>query len=57
MASLSQNERASADAYFIETQNIDLFKSRLKTETDSDKRRILLLLLADEEAKLAAHRD
>ena len=40
---------------FIETQNIAHFKLLLETETHSDKRKILLQLLAEEEAKLTAH--
>ena len=37
---------------FIETQNIVHFKRLLETETHPDKRKILLQLVAEEEAKL-----
>ena len=40
---------------FIETQNIAHFKLLLETETHPDKRKILLQLLAEEEAKRTAH--
>lgn len=40
---------------FIETQNISRFKLLLETETHPDKRKILLQLLAEEEAKRIAH--
>lgn len=40
---------------FIETHNIAHFKLLLETETHPDKRKILLQLLAEEEAKRAAH--
>ena len=40
---------------FIETQNIAHFKLLLETETHPDKRKIPLQLLAEEEAKRAAH--
>ena len=40
---------------FIETQNIVHFKHLLETEIHPDKRKILLQLLAEEEAKLIAH--
>lgn len=40
---------------FIETQNITHFELLLKTETHPDKRKILLQLLAEEEAKRTAH--
>ena len=42
---------------FIETQNIVHFKRLLETETQPDKRKILLQLLAEEEAKFIAHVD
>ena len=42
---------------FIDTQNIVHFKRLLETETHPDKRKILLQLLAEEEAKLIAHVD
>ncbi|MEO8317657.1 MAG: hypothetical protein ABJA75_02865 [Bradyrhizobium sp.] len=44
----------SAQANFIETQNIARFKSLLQTEAHPDKRKILTLLLAEEEAKHTA---
>lgn len=34
--------------------NIEYFRKRLATETDEAKRQMILRLLADEEAKLAA---
>ncbi len=40
---------------FIETQNIAHFKLLLETETHPDKRKILLRLLAEQEAKRTAH--
>jgi hypothetical protein len=40
---------------FTETQNIAHFKRLLETENHQDKRKILLQLLAEEEAKLIAH--
>ena len=40
---------------FIETRNISRFKLLLETETHPDKRKILLQLLAEEEAKRIAH--
>jgi hypothetical protein len=40
---------------YIETQNIAHFKLLLETETHPDKRKILLRLLAEEEAKRTAH--
>ena len=40
---------------FMETQNIARFKLLLETETHPDKRKILLQLLAEEEAKRTAH--
>jgi hypothetical protein len=40
---------------FTETQNIVHFKRLLETEIHPDKRKILLRLLAEEEAKLVAH--
>ena len=42
---------------FIDTQNIVHFKRLLATEAHPDKRKILLQLLAEEEAKLIAHVD
>lgn len=41
-------------ANFIETENIAYFGKLLKTEVHPDKRRILIQLLAEEEAKHAA---
>jgi len=43
---------ASAIEDFITAQNISLFRSLLKTETQPSKRRILLQLLETELAKL-----
>jgi len=40
---------------FIKTQNIAHFTLLLETETHPDKRKILLQLLAEEEAKCTAH--
>ncbi len=39
---------------FVARQNIDHFRDKLATETDEERREMLLRLLADEEAKLAA---
>ncbi len=39
---------------FIERLNIERYQELLRTETDPAKRAILLELLAEEEAKLAA---
>jgi hypothetical protein len=44
----------NALANFIETENIAYFSKLLKTEAHPDKRRILIQLLAEEEAKHAA---
>jgi hypothetical protein len=46
----------SALANFIETQNIARFRALLETETDPEKRRVLLRLLEQERAKLDARR-
>ncbi len=40
--------------HFIETQNISHFKALLQSEVDPDKRRVLVQLLANEQAKSAA---
>lgn len=37
---------------FIHSLNVEIFKSRLNVELDQGKRRVLLTLLAEEEAKL-----
>ena len=42
---------------FVARLNIEHFKSKLATETDKAKRKTLLTLLAEEEAKLAALTD
>ena len=42
---------------FIARHNVEHFRNQLATETDDAKRRTLLRLLADEEAKLAALED
>jgi len=39
---------------FVARANIDHFRKQLAEETDEAKRRVLLRLLAEEEAKLAA---
>ena len=41
-------------ANYIETQNIAYYKGQLETETHLDKRKMLVRLLAEEEAKHAA---
>lgn len=38
---------------FIQEQNIKIFKKRLKAASDEAQRRMLLTLLAEEEAKVA----
>ena len=47
---MPQNELAN----FVENQNIARFMALLETEDHPDKRRILIQLLTDEEAKNAA---
>ena len=42
---------------FIARHNIEHFRNQLATETDETKRQMILRLLADEEAKLAALED
>jgi hypothetical protein len=39
---------------FVVRQNIEHFRDKLAAETDEERRQMLLDLLADEEAKLAA---
>jgi hypothetical protein len=39
---------------FVAHQNIEHYRGKLATETDEGQRQILLRLLAEEEAKLAA---
>ena len=39
---------------FVARQNIEHYRHKLATETDEKRRQMLLRLLADEEAKLAA---
>ena len=39
---------------FVARQNIEHYREKLATETNEERRQILLRLLADEEAKLAA---
>jgi hypothetical protein len=38
---------------FIQEENLKIFKKRLETASDQAQRRMLLTLLADEEAKCA----
>ncbi len=38
---------------FVARQNIQHYREKLATEMDEERRRLLLRLLADEEAKLA----
>ncbi len=39
---------------FVARQNIEHYRDQLTTETNEERRQMLLRLLADEEAKLAA---
>ncbi len=39
---------------FVARQNIEHYRHKLASETDEERRQMLLRLLADEEAKLAA---
>ena len=39
---------------FVARQNIEHYRDKLTTETNEERRQMLLRLLADEEAKLAA---
>ncbi len=46
------NSHNDALATFVTAQNIELYKARLATEPNLDRRRVLLELLANEFAKL-----
>jgi hypothetical protein len=39
---------------FVATQNVARFKGKLKVETDAEKRRVLEVLLVEQQTKLAA---
>ena len=41
-------------ARFVAAENVTLFGTKLEMETDAEKRRVLEVLLAEEQAKLAA---
>jgi hypothetical protein len=42
---------------FVHSQNVENLRKQLNADLDQDKRRVLLVLLAEEEGKLAQQQD